>query len=316
MAQASNTFSTFDAVGIREDLADVIYDVSPVETPFLSMVPHVEATSIKHEWQTDSLAAAAANIKVQGDKLDADASTATTRLDNRTQISWKIARVTGTQRAVDTAGRADELDYQMLKRGRELRRDMEKELLDNNAKVTGSDMVAAQSAGIGAWITTNDVFASDGGSPTAATGADARTDGTQRAFTEDDVKTSLKAIFDSGGLPDVLMVGGFNRQIASSFSAGRTNVQKVEDSTLHASFDVYDSDFGTLRIVPNRFQRARDALILQTDMWAVAFLPGRNMATEEIAKTHDSDSRAIISEYTLESRNEAASGGVFDLTTS
>lgn len=315
MAQATQTFSTFDAVGIREDLADVIYDVSPVETPFLSMVPHVDATSINHEWQIDSLAAAASNAQVQGDALDADASTATTRVGNRTQIAWKIARVTGTQRAVNTAGRADELDYQMLKRARELRRDMETDLLANNAKVTGNDTTAAELGGIGAWITTNDVFASDGGSPTSADGSDARTDGTQRAFTEDDVKTSLKLIFDSGGMPDVLMTGGFNRQIASSFSAGRTNVQKVEDSTLHASFDVYDSDFGTLRIIPNRFQRARDALILQTDMWAVAFLPGRNMATEEIAKTHDSDSRAIISEFTLEARNEAASGGVFDLTT-
>lgn len=224
--------------------------------------------------------------------------------------------MTGTARSVNTAGRADELDYQMLKRGRELRRDIEKELLDNNAKVTGNDTTARQLAGIGAWITTNDDFASDGGSPTSADGTDARTDGTQRTFSEDQLKTVLKDIFDSGGMPDTLMVGPFNRQIASTFSAGRTNMQKVEDSTLHASFDVYDSDFGSLKIVPNRFQRARDALVLQSDMWAVAFLPGRNMATFDLAKTGDTDRRQVLSEYTLESRNEAASGGVFDLTTS
>lgn len=316
MAQPTNTYATNDMKGIREDLVDVIYDISPIETPFMNSIPRVEVSNTTHEWQTDSLAAAADNAVIEGDDATTDASTATTRLTNLTQISDKVARVTGTARSVNTAGRSDEMDYQMLKRGRELRRDMEHVLLDNQAKVTGGDTVARQLAGIGAWITTNTDFDSGGSDPTAADGTDARGDGTQRAFTEDQLRTVLKAVFDEGGNPSVLMTGAFNRQIASTFSANRTNMQKAEDSTLRASFSVYESDFGELRIIPNRFQRARDALVLDLEHWALGFLPGREFAIFELAKTGDTDRRQILSEYTLESRNEKASGGVFDLTTS
>lgn len=314
MTQPTNTFSTNDMVGIREDLSDIIYNISPTETPFLNMVPRVQVSNTNHEWQTDSLAAAAANAVIQGDDATTDAGSATTRLGNRTQISDKVARVTGTARAVNTAGRADELDYQMLKKGRELRRDMEKALLDNNAKVTGNDTTASELAGVPAWLITNTDFGASGADATGD-GTDARTDGTQRAFTEDQVKTVMVSVFNEGGMPNVMMLGGFNRQIASSFGSG-TKFQKVEDSVLRTSFDVYESDFGELKIVPNRFQRARDALILQTDMWAVGFLPGREFATYDLAKTGDTDRRQILSEYTLEARQEKASGGVFDLTTS
>lgn len=314
MTQPTNTYATNDMVGIREDLADVIYNISPVETPFVNMIPHVPATAATHEWQTDALAAAANNAVIEGDDVAADSATSTTRLTNVTQLSDKAARVTSRARSVTTAGRSDELVYQMeLKRAKELRRDVETALLSNKAKVTGNDSTAPECAGIGAWIKTNDVFGSGGASP-AGTGADARTDGTQRAFQEDHLKESLKLIFDAGGFPDTLMVGAFNRQVASSFSSGRTAVQKAEDETLHATFSVYESDFGNLKIVPNRFQRARDALVLQTDMWAFAVL--QDFHSFDLAKTGHSDARVIAVEYTLEARNEAASGGVFDLTTS
>jgi hypothetical protein len=314
MAQATATYATNDMVGIREDLKNVIYNISPVETPFLSMVPHVDATAALHEWQRDSLAAAANNAVIEGDEVAADASTASVRLTNVTQLSDKVARVSSRARAVTTAGRADELDYQMLKRGKELKRDMETALLSNKPKVTGDDSTAPELAGVPAWIATNDDFGATGSSPSPVDGTDARNDGTQRAFTEDQVKTVLASIFTAGGTPDVMMLGAFNRQIASTFQTGRTNIQPVEDSTLHATFSVYESDYGTLKLIPNRFQRTRDALILQTDMWAVAFL--QNFHTFDLAKTHHSDAKAIACEYTLESRNEASSGGVFDLTTS
>lgn len=312
MAQPTNTFATNDMVGIREDLVDIIYNISPVETPFISMVPRVDVSNTKHEWQTDSLAAASNNAAIEGDDAPALAGSATTRLDNNTQISTKDATVTGTARSVNTAGRADELDYQLMKRGRELRRDMETVLLSNKAKVGGNDTTARELAGVPAWIATNtDAVGAD----PAGDGSDTATNGAQRAFTEDQLKTVLKEIFDEGGIPDTLMVGPFNRQVASTFGAGATKFQKVEDSTLRTSFDVYESDFGQLKIVPNRFQRGRDALVLQTDMWAVGFLPGRNMASFPLAKTGDTDKRQILSEYTLEARQEAANGIVRDLTT-
>jgi hypothetical protein len=302
-------------IGIREDLSDTIYNISPAEVPFQASIPHVKATQMNHEWQTDSLAAAAANAVIEGDDVTAGSSTPTTRLGNITQLSQKSARVTSRARAVNTAGRADELIYQMeMKRARELRRDVEKCLLDNKPKVTGNDTTAPECAGIGAWIATNDDFGATGSSPSPIDGTDARNDGTQRLFTEDLLKNVMNLIFTEGGYPDVLMVGAFNRQIASSFTIGRTVMQKAEDPKLHATFSIYSSDFGDLKIIPNRFQRARDALVLQTDMWAFATL--QDYHSFDLAKTGHSDARVIAVEYTLEARNEKASGGVFDLTTS
>jgi hypothetical protein len=315
MTQPSGTYATNDMIGIREDLSDTIYNIAPVETPFVNMIPHVKASQMNHEWQTDSLAAAANNAVIEGDDVTAGASTPTVRLGNITQLSHKAARVTSRARAVDTAGRADELIYQMeLKRARELRRDVETALLSNKPKVTGSDVLAPELAGIGAWIATNDDLGATGSSPSPIDGTDARGDGTQRLFTEDLLKNVLKLIFDEGGMPDVLMVGPFNRQIASSFSIGKTIVQKAEDPTLHATFSVYESDFGSLKIIPNRFQRSRDGLVLQTDMWAFATL--QDFHSFDLAKTGHSDARVIAVEYTLEARNEKASGMVADLTTS
>jgi hypothetical protein len=281
----------------------------------MSMIPHVTATQMNHEWQTDSLAAAAANAVIEGDDVAAGASTPTTRLGNITQLSQKAARVTSRARAVNTAGRADELVYQMeLKRARELRRDVETALLSNKPKVTGNDTTAPELAGIGAWIATNDDFGATGSSPSPVDGTDARNDGTQRLFTEDLLKNVLKLCFDQGGYPDKLLVGAFNRQVASSFTINKTVMQKAEDSTLHATFSVYDSDFGSLTIIPDRFMRTRDALVLQTDMWAFATL--QDFHSFDLAKTGHSDARVVAVEYTLEARNEASSGGVFDLTTS
>ena len=314
--QPTNTYATTDMVGIREDLAEAVYMISPSETPFLNMARGGTADNTTVEWQTDSLTAAASNAQIEGDDVTADSLSATTRLNNLTQISWKVPRVTGTARAVNTAGRDDELDYQMLKSARELRRDMETVLLANQAKVTGNDTTARQLGAIGSWITTNDDFAGDGGSPTAADGTDARTDGTQRAVTESMLKTVLRNCFDEGGNPGIIMVGPFNRQQVSTFTGGSTSFQKAEDKTLHATFNVYESDFGQLKVVPNRFQRERDMLVLDMEYWQVPFMPGREFAQEDIAKTGDSDSRMVLSEYSLKSLNEAASGMVADLTTS
>lgn len=316
MTQPTNSFSTYDAVGIREDLSDFIYDVSPTETPFLTMCKKVKASNTNHEWQTDSLASASAtNAVIEGDDATTDASSSTTRLGNYTQISDKVARVTGTQEAVNKAGRGKEMAYQMVKRGKELKRDMESSLTANNAKVQGTDTTARELAGLGSWVKTN-VDMSGAGSPAnpAGTGADARTDGTQRVFTESQLKTVLAACFNSGGDPDTIMVNAFNKQKFSGFTGSSTRMDKGEDKKLVAAIDVYVSDFGTLKVVPNRFQRGRDAWVLEKNYWAVAYL--RNMKTIPLAKTGDTERNQIICEYTLESRNEAASGLIADLTTS
>jgi len=312
-AQTSGTFATNDMVGIREDLADAIYNVAPTEVPFLSSAAQVEATATLHEWQTDTLAAAANNAVIEGAGAPVTAGTATTRLTNRTQISTKDARVSGTGRAVDTAGRADELDYQVMKRAKELKRDVETALLANKAKVTGNDTLAAQNAGIVSYLATN---TSTTGTDPAGTGADTATNGTQRVFTEDLLKDVIQQAYISGGNPNTLMVGAFNKQKVSGFTGGSTSMQKAEDKVLHASFDVYESDFGQLKVIPNRFQTARDALVLEMDYFKVAFLPGRNMQTFDLAKVGDSDAKQVLCEFTLEACNEASSGIVRDLSTS
>jgi hypothetical protein len=193
------------------------------------------------------------------------------------------------------SGRASELAYQIAKKSKELKRDIESTLLTNQARAVGSSSAARTFGSIGAWIATNSNKAGDGTDPTATDGSDARNDGTQRAMTE-------------------IMVGPFNKQKISSFTGGSTRFDASEDKTLYTSIDVYSSDFGDLEVVPNRFSRDRDALVLDMDYWSVGFL--RDFTMHELSKTGDSEKRQLLAELTMISRNEGASGGVFDLTTS
>ena len=314
MAQPTNTFDTYDSVGEREDLSDVIYSISPTDTPFISSAAKTRATAVLHEWQTDSLAAAVTNNAViEGDEATHDASTATTRLSNSTQIMDKTVVITGTQEAVDKAGRASELAYQIAKRAKELKRDMEATVTGNIAEVTGGSGTARKMGTLGSWVISNDDFASDGASGTGL-GNTARTDGTQRAFTEAQLKSVIKSVWNAGGDPSMIMVGPFNKQKLSGFTGNSTRFDAGADATLYTSVDVYASDFGQLQVVPNRFSRDRDAWVLDMNYWGIAFL--RDFTMHELAKTGDTEKRQLLVEATLESRNEGASGLVADLTTS
>jgi len=313
MAQPTNTFDTYDSVGEREDLSDVIYNISPTDTPFLSSAAKTSSTAVLHEWQTDALAAAStSNAVIEGDEATLDAVTATTRLSNSCQIMDKTVVITGTQEAVDKAGRASELAYQIAKKAKELKRDMEAQITTNNAEVTGSATAAREMGSLGAWVATNDVMGTSGTS--GSVGNTARTDGTQRAFTEDLLKSVIKSVWDEGGDPTMIMVGPFNKQKLSGFTGNSTRFDAGADATLYTSVDVYASDFGQLQVVPNRFSRDRDAYVLDMNYWGIAFL--RDFSMHELSKTGDSEKRQLLVEATLESRNEAASGLVADLTTS
>src|SRR3990167_10662902 len=223
MALPTSTFTTYDAIGNREDLADDIYRIDPTDTPFMSGVDTVKATAVNHEWQTQALATAVTtNAVLEGDDAVSDAVTVTVRLGNICQISDKVGRVAGTQQAVDHAGRDDEYAYQRMLKGLELKRDMETTLLENKIKVTGAAATARELAAIGSWIATNDDFDSGGSSPSPIDGTDARNDGTQRAFTEAQLKNVFQLIWTSGGKPDVVMLGGFNKQSMSTFTGRAT----------------------------------------------------------------------------------------------
>lgn len=316
MAQKSGTLSKYDLTGIREDLSDIIYNVDPTETPVSSALSRVKATQTNHEWQTDTLASASStNAQIEGDEFSYTAPSSTTRLGNHTQIFWKTDLVTGTARAVNTAGRKDELGYQVAKNGKEIKRDIEKSLLENNAKVAGNDSTARELAGFPTWLTSNTDFASDGADATGD-GTDARTDGTQRAFTEAQVKSVLQNAYTNGANVDNFMaiLGPYNRQVWSTFSGNATRLDRSEDEKLYASVRFYVSDFGEIQAVPNRFSRARDVLFIDPEFACIAEL--RPMQNIEPAKTGDADPRVMLTELTLVVKNEKAHGGVFDLTTS
>ena len=316
MTIVTNTFLTFSAKGIREDLTDIIYNISPTQTPFMSSIGKGKATQTFHEWQTDSLAAAATNAQLQGDDVSTfDPVTATTRLGNYTQILRKTVIISDTEDVVKKAGRASEVAYQVAKKMKELKRDMEFALCANQQRTVGSSTSAPQLAGLESWIVTNNSLGSGGSNPAAADGTGLRTDGTQRAFTEAQVKAVAKSVYDnSGDEPEILMVGSFNKQVASTFTGNATRMNEADTGKLFAGVDIYDYDFGTLKIIPNRFQRSRSAFIINTDLWAVDFL--RPVKIEDLAKTGDAEKKMLITELTLECRNEAGSGIIADLLTS
>ena len=316
MAIVTNTFQTYTAIGNREDLSDIIYNISPTDTPFMSSIGKEKAAGTLHEWQTDALAAAAANAQVEGDEITFNAVTPTVRINNQTQISRKSVIVSGTQDTVNSAGRNNELAYQISKSSKELKRDMEVVLTANQSAAVGGAAAARTSSGLTSWIQANTSVGTNGANG-AVGGVDTpgtlRTDGTQRAFTEAQLKDVVKQCWDNGGDPSMIMLGSFNKQKLSGFTGGSTKMTQADDKRLVAAIDIYESDFGSMTVVPNRFSRSRDCFVLSPDMWSVAFL--RDFQLMDLAKTGDAEKKAMLAEYTLVSKNEAASGAVFDLTT-
>ena len=310
MAAPTNTFQTYQAIGIREDLSDVIYRITPTVTPFLSAIPKIKAAQPLHEWQTQDLASSANNAQIEGDDTAATAATPTVRLSNRTQISSKVIAVSGTQIASNTAGRKDELAYQLSLKALELRRDQETALTQNTTAVTGNSSTARQLRGLEGWCKTNSDLGASGADPDYV-GNTAPTDGTQRAFTEAQLKNVLQKVFTQGGEPDLLMLGASQKQTFSTFTGNSTRMDKGEDGKVFAATDVYVSDFGEIQAKANRFQRSRTAFVLQSDKWALAVL--RPYQTTELAKTGDAEKRLLVVEYTLEARQEKASGVIRDL---
>jgi len=315
---ATNTFATYAAKGIREDLSNVIYSISPEETPYVSNIGKGTITNTAFDYQTDSLAAAGANVQLEGDETAYDAVVATVRLQNYAQISRKSVVISGTQDKVNTAGRRQELSYQIAKRGSELKRDIEFSCLNNQAAVAGDATTARSTASLQAYLKTNSNKAGDGTDPVYTTvPTDPRSDGTQRDFTEAILKDVIQQVWTEGGTPKILMVGSFNKQAASAFAgiAGqRFNTTGAKPSTIVAAADIYVSDFGNVSIVPNRFQSARSAFVIDPEYASIDFL--RPMQTIEMAKTGDADKRLMLCAWGHRVKTEKAHGIAADLTTS
>ena len=314
------TYTRFDAVGAREDLSDVIYNISPQDTPIMSSIGKTSAKAVFHEWQTDTLASVnTSNALVEGADATSATLSPTTRIGNYTQIVGKTVQVSGTLEAVDKAGRKSEKAYQLAKASAELKRDIEGIITANQGQSAGNSSTARVMGTLLSYIKTNTNKGSGttaGADPTTI-GVSTRTDGTTRTFQESMLKDVIAKVFTSGGTPSVLMVSPALKQVVSNFTGlaqHRYNSNTTGDVTILAGADLYQSDFGVLQIVPNRFMRTRDALVLDPEYAALAYL--RPFQTNELAKTGDSEKTQILAELTLEVKNEAAHGGVFDLSAS
>jgi hypothetical protein len=327
MTVPTNTLQIYTQTNIREDLIDAIYNVDPFKTPLFNMAKKAEARQTYHQWDIDALAAQnTANAAVEGDNPTNIALTPTAKVGNYTQISNKTIQISGTSQSVIAAGGSNKMGYQLLKKSKELKRDMEGILTLNQAAVVGTSSTARQLAGMPAWVATNDVFqnSSSGAQPTGYStigsenfynGTTARTyNGTQTAVTEAQMKTVLQLVYtNSGESPEYCLLSPTNKQNVSAFTGPGTRFIEVEDSTLMTKVDVYESDFGEVKMVPDIFlAKSHDMYFINPNYLRVAYL--RPFQTIPLAKTGDSDQKMLLVEYTLEVGNEHAHGAIYDTT--
>ena len=340
MAQPTNTYDAYDAGDSnREDLADIIYNIAPTETPALNMMRRGTAANKRHEWLTDTLETSASNRQVEGDDYVAESRQKPDRLHSFTQISAKSLTVSGTQEVIDKAGRKSEIAYLLSLQAKELKRDIERHICGfaNAADAAalagvvsggtfpnsaGSSSGARVTANLGTWINTNIDEGGTGLGPAFAAGQpaddDSRDPGTPRAMTESMVKSVIKDCWNEGGNPEYILVDPSNKQTFSAFTGGQTKFDRTEDKALITAIDIYISDFGTHRVVPDRFliqeisTEGVAAYILDMNYWSVDYL--RPFQQHALAKTGDAEKRLLLAEWTLCSKNEKSSGAIYDLT--
>ena len=320
MSIVTNTFTTFDAKGIREDLSNIITNIAPEETPYLSNIGRESVSNSLFEWQTDTLAAAAANKQIEGDDVASfDAVTATVRLQNYAQISRKTIILSATEEVVNKAGRRSELAYQIAKRSAELKRDQEFSMLNGAVAAAGNTSTARGTASLGAFVKTNVDMQTNGANPSYTTLPNsARTDGNVRTFTETILKNVIQQVWTAGGTPKILMTGPVNKQRVSGFSgiaSSRYNINGGDrPATLIGAVDIYVSDFGQVSVIANRFQRERDAWIIDPEYAKMTVL--RPYQQVELAKTGDAEKRMLLVEWGHKVLAENAHGLAADLITS
>ena len=311
MAKVTNAFDTYSATSDREDLSNIIYNISPMQTPFMSSIGKRSINNVVFDWQTEVLATPVSTGELEGFELSRSASVATTRVSNVAMISKRDATVSGSQESSDPAGKRSEMAHQLAIMSKALKRDMEEALCQKGAKTTGDASTARVTGGFESWITSNDSRGSGGAS---TGGGAAPTDGTQRDLTEDLLKDVLQLCFENGGEPSLAICGPHNKQVISGFT-GRTQArQMIDANTVEASVSIYSSDFGELKIVPSNRSRERSLLLVDPEMAKVSYL--RDFKTVDIATIGDAVTKMIVVEYGLEVSNEAAHGLVADLNVS
>jgi len=320
MAVNANTNKTYDVKTIREDLQDALISISPTDSPFLSAVGSKTAVNTYFEWATVDLASPdSSNRVLEGEAAPGnDAATNTNRMGNYTQLSDKVVEVSSTADAVNGAGDAQTLAKQIAYKLKELKRDMETMLLDNVAANAGAAGTARATAGLPAFLKDNVSRGVSGTNPTLSGTTTGYvnaigTDGTLRALTEDMLKTVIASCWNNGAEPSLVLCGSLVKQkISSAFTGSATKYQDMTATkTLSAAIDIYVSDFGQLTIVPSRWSRARDVLVIDPAYAKVAYL-SRTTQTP-LAKTGHAERRLIAVEYGLQVDSSKAHGVVADI---
>lgn len=313
MAVPSNSLQTYQSSNNAENVTDIVFNISPIDTPGLTMAKKTTAEATYTQWPIESLTAPnSSNASIEGDDATIDASTTPTLVGNYTQLMTKTASVTTTQNAIRKYGVTNEMAKQMAKKSKELKRDMETIMFLNQARVVGAAGTAQKMRSMGSWLTTNVSRGATGanGSSTAAA-----TDGTQRNFTEALFKAVVvQCATNAEDLPSVVFAGPANRaNLSSQLSGNSTRFYEVADGTLNASISVYRTDFGPLKLVMNRFQRDRDMWLLNPSYFGVRTL--EPMQTVDLARTGLTQKKQLWTNWTLEVSNEAAHGVLADLNT-
>lgn len=320
MAVSANTTTTYDVNTIFEDLPDTFTSITPKDTPFMNAIGTRSAENKYYEWTEVDLAAPdGANRVIEGEANPGnDAGTFGKRKGNYTQISDKVIEVSETSEQVDGVGDIQKTAKQAVFKVTELKRDMETMLLANVAAAAGSETVARVTAGLPAFLTTNVDRGATGANGTTSGGSGqgyvsaAATDGTLRALTEAQLKTVIANCWTNGAKPTMLMVGALAKQrISTVFGSNVQRTMIAEKKKLTAAIEVYVSDFGTLQIVPNRFQRARDVFVLDPDHLAIAYL--HKLKQKPLAETGHAKRRLIWAEYGLQVDSEKAQGMIADI---
>lgn len=311
MTVQTNAFLTYDGVGNQENLSEVITNLSPEETPISNAIGATDAKGILYEWQTDALAAADANNAVlEGDIVDGTATTPTVREKNYCQISRRDVVVSSTQEMVKKAGRASEMGYQVAKRLKELKRDIEAVIVGNQGYNAGASGTARRTRSFESFLVTN--VDREAGGANAAAATDAATDsGTTRGFTESMLKNVIQSCYTEGASPTTLSVGPFNKGVVSGFTGRSSARQAIAQDKIQAAAHLYASDFGEIKVAPNRFQRERTALVIDPEYAEIAFL--RKPQAKDLARTGDSERKYVVAEYALCIKNEKAHGLIADL---
>lgn len=327
MAVPAGTFQTHQAVGNKEDVSDIIWDITPDETPFISMIGRDKVKAINPEWQTDALRSPGANAQVEGDDVATLTAVPTVRLRNYVQTLAQVIRVSETQRNVDSYGREDELEYQVEKAMREIKTDLEAMAVGNQQSTAGTTAVARTSAGFESWVSTNET--SCGVSTTHATTlgyasgtvsapVDATVAGT---VTEALLRGIIKDVYVAGGDPTIIMAGPATKQrVANAFTGLATRFREVGPKSraqIIGGADWYISDFGEHKLVPNRqisrISRDRNLLLITPDKVKLGVL--QDFKVQNLAKTGLSDRKLISGEFTLMMLNEKAHGKICDIAT-